>query len=399
MTLGAGITKTLLPKGFFASGLNCGVRKYRPDVGLLVSDVPAVAVAVYTQNTCAGEHIEYCKSLLPSEKIQALITNSGQANTAVGSIGAQDNLQMAQAVADGLKLKVSQVLTASTGVIGQRIDIEKVVAVVPHLIEAQSTTADTFATAIMTTDLVPKSATTVVKLSGGEVRITGVAKGSGMIHPNMATMLGYLLTDLKIEPSVAKTMLLEVTNTSFNMISVDGEPSTNDTVFLLANGKSEVELKNDQDYQIFEQALRDVATVLAKSIARDGEGATKLIEVRLKGAPTQEMADKWARSLTVSPLIKTAIHGRDPNWGRIVGRLGGEQVPAEAFKRMDLAVQKLHLIDQGQVQSLDLEELRNALKQDEVLIEVDLKLGEASTVAWGCDLSSKYVQINAEYTS
>ncbi|MCB0367127.1 MAG: bifunctional glutamate N-acetyltransferase/amino-acid acetyltransferase ArgJ [Bdellovibrionales bacterium] len=399
MTLGAGIIKTLLPKCFFASGLNCGVRKYRPDVGLLVSDVPAVAVAVYTQNTCAGEHIQYCKSLLPSEGIQALITNSGQANTAVGPVGAQDNLAMAQAVANGLNIGVDQVLTASTGVIGQRIDIEKVVNVVPHLIEAQSTTADTFATAIMTTDLVPKSATTVVQLSGGDVRITGVAKGSGMIHPNMATMLGYLLTDLKVETSVAKTMLSDVTNTSFNMISVDGEPSTNDTVFMLANGKSGVGLQNDEDYQVFLQALRDVATVLAKSIARDGEGATKLIEVRLKGAPTQELADKWARSLTVSPLIKTAIHGRDPNWGRIVGRLGGEQVPAEAFKKLDLAVQELHLINQGQIQNLDLEKLRNALKQDEILIEVDLKLGQAGTVAWGCDLSSKYVQINAEYTS
>lgn len=399
MTYGAGIAKTFLPKGFYASGFNCGVRRYRPDVGLLVSEVPAVGAGVFTQSTCLGEHVKYCKDLLPSENIRALITNSGQANTAVGAVGASDNLMMAKAVAEALGVSSEQVLTASTGVIGQRMEVEKITSVIPNLIAAQTDTAESFATAIMTTDLVPKTVTMTLKLKQGEVRLTGIAKGSGMIHPNMATMLGYVLTDVGLKPEVAHDMLVKAINPTFNMISVDGEPSTNDTVFLLANGRSGVVLQDEEDSILFLSALRDVCEVLAKSIARDGEGATKLIEVQLKGAPTLVEAQKWARSITVSPLIKTAIHGRDPNWGRIVGRLGAEGVPAEAFERMSLAIQAQQLIQKGDVLKSDLGELSAKLKTDEIIIEIDLGLGSFDAIAWGCDLSAKYVQINAEYTS
>lgn len=399
MTFGAGISKTFLPKGFFASAFNCGVRRYRPDVGLLFSEVPCAAAGVFTQSTCVGEHVKYCKELLPSENIQALITNSGQANTAVGPLGAKDNLLMAEAVAEALGLDSIQVLTASTGVIGQRMEIEKITSVIPNLVAGQSDTAESFATAIMTTDLVPKTVTTTLKLKQGEVRLTGIAKGSGMIHPNMATMLGYVLTDVKMNSKLAQDLLVKAVNPTFNMISVDGEPSTNDSVYLLANGQSGVSILDQEDEALFFETLRNVCEVLAKSIARDGEGATKLVEVRLKGAPSQELAVKWARSITVSPLIKTAIHGRDPNWGRIVGRLGSEGVPAEAFSKMSLSLQSQDLIKKGDVLTIDLNELSQKLKTDEILIELDLGLGAFEAVAWGCDLSAKYVQINAEYTS
>jgi glutamate N-acetyltransferase/amino-acid N-acetyltransferase len=306
---------------------------------------------------------------------------------------------MAEAVALALGLDARQVLTASTGVIGQRLDVEKIVAIVPALVDAQVNTAENFATAVMTTDLVPKTVTTTVKLKAGEVRVTGIAKGSGMIHPNMATMLGYLMTDLRLETDVAHEMLKQAVNPTFNMISVDGEPSPCDSVFLLANGRSGVGLQDDEDYRAFLKTLTEVSKALAKSIVKDGEGATKLIEVRLAGAPDQEKADAWARNLTVSPLIKTAVHGCDPNWGRIVSRLGSGGVPMEAFAKIDLTLQGEKLIVGGDVLSPDLALISQKLKQDEILIEIDLKLGKFKATAWGCDLSKMYVQINAEYTT
>lgn len=399
MTLGAGLNRTQLPKGFFSSGVNSGVRRYRPDVGLITSDLPATAAAVYTKNTCLGAHIAYCQSVLPSQNIRALITNSGQANTSVGEFGLPDNMEMVKAVAAAMNIQNDQVLTASTGVIGKRLDLEKILPAIPQLVDTQVDTAENFATAVMTTDLVPKTVTTTLKLSQGEIRITGIAKGSGMIHPNMATMLGYLLTDLKLDTGVAQEMLNQAVAPSFNMISVDGETSTNDTVYLMANGASRVALKNDQDYRLFQGALTEISILLAKSVVRDGEGATKVIEVNLTGAPDEALARRWARSLTVSPLIKTAIHGRDPNWGRISARLGAEGVPAEAFQKITLEMQGVSLLHFGKFQNPDLALLQSLLKKEEIAIKVDLGLGEGKATAWGCDLSRKYVEINAEYTT
>ena len=397
MTFGAGIARTIMPKGFFSSGLNSGVRRYRPDVGLITSETDATAAAVYTLNTCLGAHIAYCKEILPASNIRALITNSGQANTAVGSDGAVDNLKMAESVAQAMKVSTHQVLTASTGVIGKRLDLEKITAIIPQLVDTQVDTAESFATAIMTTDLIPKTVTTTVKLSEGEVRITGIAKGSGMIHPNMATMLGYILTDLALEPGVAQELLERAVQPSFNMISVDGETSTNDTVFLMANGQAKVKLASDADYKSFLKTLTEVAVVLAKSVVRDGEGATKVIEVELKGATDDVLARKWARSLTVSPLIKTAIHGCDPNWGRILARLGAEGVPAELLQKVSLSVQGIALMVQGKPQPVDLSAVSTLLKKEEIQVCIDLHAGPVAVTAWGCDMSRKYVDINAEY--
>ncbi len=399
MTLGPGLNRTPLPKGFLTSGVNCGVRRYRPDVGLILSSVPATAAGVYTQNLCAAAPVLYCRSVLPSKEVRALITNSGQANAATGDEGVEKNFLMAQAVASGLGCSVKEVLTASTGVIGQHLDIEKITASVPELIARATESAEAFALAILTTDLIPKSVSTTVRLSQGTVRITGICKGSGMIHPNMATMLGYLLTDVALSPEEAQSLLQFSVDESFNMISVDGDTSTNDSVFLLANGASGVNLKAESDRALFQSALLDVAQHLAKSIARDGEGATKLIEVLVENAPEKLLARRAARSITLSPLIKTAIHGEDPNWGRILARLGAEQVPLPCLEKLTLKIQGTKVFADGKPVVFDREKVREKLKKDTVRVQIDLASGLATATAWGCDLSKKYVDINAEYST
>jgi glutamate N-acetyltransferase/amino-acid N-acetyltransferase len=247
--------------------------------------------------------------------------------------------------------------------------------------------------------LVPKSVTTSVELSGGNVRITGIAKGSGMIHPNMATMLGYLLTDAEISPARAQTYLREAVDVSFNMISVDGDTSTNDSVFLLANGAAGVAVTSEDDELKFRAALNEIAIFLAQSIAVDGEGASKLIEVRVRGAQDLSTARRAARGVTISPLIKTAIHGEDPNWGRIVARLGAEQVSEESIMKMTLNLQNVLLFKEGQPVQFEREHVRGLLRKHKITVDIDLKSGPYEATAWGCDLSKKYVEINTEYTT
>lgn len=398
MAPGPGLHRTALPKGFFASGVNCGVRRYRPDLGLIFTENDSVVAGVFTLSEGRAAPVLYCQSLLPSNKIRAIVTNSGQANACTGPLGVTNNLKMAKAVASALKVAPEQVLTASTGVIGKHLEIEKIESAVPEMVDRANEVAESFALAILTTDLVPKSITTEVILSQGTVRITGICKGSGMIHPNMATMLGYLLTDVKITPKLAQTLLKESVDVSFNMISVDGDSSTNDGVFLMASGESGVELRTDSDIRTFKEALIDISQFLAKSIAADGEGATKLVEVEVKGAPTLELARVAARGVTLSPLVKTAMHGEDPNWGRIVARLGAEKVPAESLNKMNLRLQGVLLMKDGVPTEFDALGVRTQLKQNKIFIEIDLKSGNQSAIAWGCDLSKKYVDINTEYS-
>ncbi len=398
MTPGPGIARTFLPKGFLAGGINSGVRKYRPDLGVIVSDVDAVAAGVFTLNTCKAAPVLYSQGMLPSTHIRAIITNSGQANAATGPEGRERNWQMALATAKAVGCLPHQVLTASTGKIGEALDIEKIVPVIPEMVERAEDTAEPFAVSILTTDLVPKTATTEVQLSGGKVRITGICKGSGMIHPNMATMLGYLLTDAAIPVGVVQTLLTDAANVSFNMISVDGDMSTNDCVFMMANGASGVGLANDSDMAAFKSALNNLSILLAKSIARDGEGATKLIEVNLRGVADEKIARQAARGITLSPLIKSAIHGEDPNWGRILARLGAEGITAEALDRMALSIQGTKIFEKGAPVAFDRGEVRKQLKTATVVIDADFFSGSHQAQAWGCDLSKKYVEINTEYS-
>lgn len=398
MSPGPGLHHTPLPQGFFASGVNCGVRRYRPDLGLLYTERPCVAAGVFTINEAKAAPVRHSQALLPSANIRALVTNSGQANAATGRQGRVDNQRMVDAIAAELRVAADQVLTASTGVIGKVLEIEKIENAVPELVARAADTAGPFALAILTTDLVPKSVTTVVPLSGGPVRVTGICKGSGMIHPNMATMLGYLLTDARLTPAEADAYLRNATDVSFNMISVDGDCSTNDSCFLMASGATEIAPVTAEDRAVLGRAFTEVAQFLAKAIASDGEGATKLIEVALTGAPTLDLARRAARGVTLSPLVKTAMHGEDPNWGRILSRLGAEKVPEDCLANMSLRLQGELLFADGRALEFDREAVRALLKRNQVRIEIDLRSGTESAVAWGCDLSRKYVDINTEYT-
>lgn len=398
MTPGPGLQRTVLPKGFLASGVNCGVRRYRPDIGLLISEVDAVAAGVFTLNECKAAPVLYSQKLLPANNIRAIITNSGQANAATGGLGIENNFSMIKTAADALGVSPQQILVASTGVIGAHLAIDKINPAIPELVDRATDVAENFALAILTTDLVPKTVTTVVPLSKGDVRITGICKGSGMIHPNMATMLGYLLTDAKMDKHLCHTLLKDVTDLSFNMISVDGDSSTNDCVFMMANGESQVAIETDADLAAFKQALLQVSQFLAQSIAADGEGASKLIEVELVGSPSDSLAKQAARAVTTSPLIKTAMHGEDPNWGRILAKLGASMVPAACLNKMNLSLQGKLLFENGSPLSFDKDEVRALLKQTKIHVHIDLKSGDDHATAWGCDLSRKYVDINTEYS-
>jgi glutamate N-acetyltransferase / amino-acid N-acetyltransferase len=398
MTPGPGLNRTLLPKGFSAGAINSGVRRYRPDLGILISDIPAVAAGVFTLNQCKAAPVLFSQARVPADNIRAIITNSGQANAATGDIGIERNLMMVSAAAKNLGCDIDQVLVASTGVIGHQLDVDKILPAIPELIERAHETAESFASAIMTTDLVPKTVTNEIKLSGGLIRITGISKGSGMIHPNMATMLGYVITDAQISKDFAHVCLTTAVDMSFNMISVDGDSSTNDCCFLMANGASGVEVKSESDVKIFQNAVNEISIFLAKSIVADGEGATKLVEVEITGSDNKDIAKRAARGITLSPLIKTALHGEDPNWGRILARLGAEQVPADQLAKMSLSLQGVKIFENGQPLIFERSEVKALLKQSNIFVKIDLKSGSFKQIAWGCDLSKKYVEINTEYT-
>jgi glutamate N-acetyltransferase/amino-acid N-acetyltransferase len=401
MKLGPGIARTLLPKGFFASGVNSGVRKYRPDIGLIISDTDMVAAGVFTTNEAKAAPILWCQNLVPSKKIRAVLTNSGQANAATGALGIENNLKMVKACAEVIKCAPEQILVASTGVIGVQLSLDLLVKSLPELAARVTDTAENFANAILTTDLVPKTVSTTLELSAGTVTVTGIAKGSGMIHPNMATMLGYILTDAQIDEKLAHGFLKTAVDKSFNMVSVDGDTSTNDCAFLLANGASGVALSNPADCEIFQNTVTLICQELARAIARDGEGATKLIEVNIFNGQNTELSKKAARGLTMSPLFKCAIHGEDPNWGRILARLGAEGVPAASLNKMNLKLQGELIFQDGAPAVFDRDKLRSLLRSDTVLVDVDLKESSSAGVvkAWGCDFSKKYVEINAEYST
>lgn len=398
MIPGSGIFRTQLPSKFKAGGINCGVRLYRPDLGIIISEIPATAVAVYTQNRFRAAPIKHCEQCLPADNIKAIITNSGEANAATGTSGEQANWEMAKVLAKNLDCSPKQVLTASTGVIGKPLSLSKITAAIPELIQKTTDIAENFATAILTTDLVPKTVYKDILLSQGKVRITGICKGSGMIHPNMATMLAYFLTDLKLPATMGQKMLRDACAQSFNMISVDGETSTNDCAFLMANGASGVTLISPADKEIFYAALLDIAIILAKSIARDGEGASKLIEANVYGAINAIQARAIAKAIITSPLVKTALYGQSPNWGRIIARIGNENVSDEMLSNCEIAVQGFTLFKSGMpVSTVETELLKERLAKDHIIVNVRFTAGMEKATAWGCDLSEHYVKINAEY--
>lgn len=381
-----------------AAGINSGVRRYRPDLGIIVSESPAKAAGTFTKSSLQAAPVLYSQKLLPSDNIRAIVCNSGQANAATGQEGIENNLRFVQSTARNLNITPEQVLIASTGVIGVHLPLDILIPAIPQATKAFANTINSFALAIMTTDLVPKFFTKEVQLSTGKVVITGAAKGSGMIHPNMGTMLGFVLTDADVDTAYFNAEVKEAVDETFNMISVDGETSTNDSFFALANGASKAKVSSAADKKLFSSAFREVAKELAISIARDGEGASKLISVHVKNAPDLAIAREAARAITTSPLIKSAMHGEDPNWGRILARLGFAGVPAEIFAKLSLDLQQTRVFDNGSPLVFDRAKARQELHEDTVEVVIDLKSGTHSATAWGCDLTKRYVEINTEYS-
>lgn len=386
------------PKGFKSGGLHCGIRKNKPDLGWLTSDVPTDAFAVYTTNTFQAAPIKVTQNSLESDqKLQAVIVNSGIANACTGERGLKDAYQMREEMAKHLNLDPDQVAVASTGLIGEFLPIEKISSGISK-IDQNTKSLDTFERAILTTDTREKKIAVQFEIDGKLVTIGGAAKGSGMINPNMATMLGFITTDALVEPLSLENQLKQLTNQTFNMITVDGDTSTNDTVLVMANGQAENDTLSPSHsaWSVFTEALAIVFEFLAKEIARDGEGATKLIEVQVEGTQSGQEARTIAKSVIGSNLVKTAIHGADANWGRIITAIGYSGVPVNP-EEVDVKIGQAYVVKNGLPVTFDQDQMEQYLKQAEVSIYVKAGSSDHKAFGWGCDLSYEYVRINALY--
>jgi glutamate N-acetyltransferase / amino-acid N-acetyltransferase len=400
------------PRGYKAAGIAAGLKPSGlPDLALIVSEVEAIAAGVFTTSQVFAAPVQYCRTRLQGKhSASAILCNAGQANAATGDQGWADSLESAQLLGQALNISPESILLASTGVIGQRIKMDALRAGIPKLIEAASETGgDAAAGAIITTDLVAKSIALEAIFHDRPVRMGGIAKGSGMIHPNMATMLAFVTCDAAVSPSLWQQMLSRAADKSFNQITVDGDTSTNDTLIALANGQSRTPAITEMgpEAEKLEAMLTEVCQYLAKAIARDGEGATCLIEVQVTGTHDDKDARHIARTIAGSSLVKSAVFGRDPNWGRIAAAAGRAGIN---FAQQNLRIQlgDFLLMENGQPLPFDRPAASNYLKtaaagaylkEDTVLISVNVGNGAGFGTAWGCDLSYDYVKINAEYTT
>ncbi|HEY2420644.1 MAG TPA: bifunctional ornithine acetyltransferase/N-acetylglutamate synthase [Neobacillus sp.] len=388
-----------LPKGFKAGGLHCGIKKKRLDLGYIVSEAPATVAGVYTTNIFqAAPLIVTQESIAKEHKIQAILVNSGNANACTGEQGLSDAYEMQKGFATELGIEEHLVAVTSTGVIGELLPMDKINAGIKQILESEYEDEGNFKQAILTTDTCIKQIAVQIKIDGKMVCIGGTAKGSGMIHPNMATMLGFVTTDANIAHEDLLNALKDVTNETFNMITVDGDTSTNDMVLVMANGLAENEqlTKEHPDWDLFVNGLKVVSEALAKKIARDGEGATKLVEVQVDGAYSINAARAVGKSIISSNLVKTAIYGTDPNWGRIVTAIGYSGVPVEP-NGIQVSIGPFPVFANGLPCTFVEEEVKKYLESDDIKILVELNQGENSATAWGCDLTYDYVKINASY--
>jgi len=395
---------TLAP-GFRTAATACGLKKDGAlDLTLIVADAPCSAAGVFTTNRVKAAPVLYDREVLSQSagQMRAIIANAGCANACTGDEGKVNTRQMAALAAEVVGARADQVLVLSTGVIGRQLDMTKVASGIAQLAPATWTREANLASrASMTTDTKPKTASATGMIAGHLVTVAGMAKGAGMIHPGMATMLSIITTDAQVAPELLHTALKSVADMSFNRISVDGDMSTNDTVLLLASGVAGVTI-TDSELADFVALLRVVCVDLAKKIARDGEGATKLVEIRVTGAAHAQMAHRVADSIACSPLVKTAIHGNDPNWGRVVcaaGYSGAEIDPDTLTLDFGLGAEQIRLVAAGMPLVADLNAASNLLKREDVFITLDLGLGDAATTVWTCDFSKEYVEVNAHYTT
>ena len=390
-------------KGFTANGVHCGIRKNRTkkDLSLIFSEVKASAAAVYTTNLVKGAPLVVTKSHLSDGYAQAVICNSGNANTCNAN-GIEIAEEMSNLIASELNISSSDIVVASTGVIGQPLDITPIKNGIPSLVEGLGQNGDAAAEGIMTTDTVPKEVAVSFEIDGVECKIGGIAKGSGMIHPNMATMLVFITTDCAISPEMLQKALSSDIADTFNMVSVDGDTSTNDMVCVLANGmagNTEID-NNDEKFETFMKALNTVTVHLCRMIAGDGEGATKLLECSVIGAKDKEIAKIVAKSVICSSLTKAAMFGADANWGRVLCAIGYSGADVDVNK-IDVSFisnkGEIPVCKNGAGIDFSEEKAKEILLEKEITISVNLNDGECSSTAWGCDLTYEYVKINGDY--
>ncbi len=399
-------------RGFRAGTAACGIKAFtagataipsgqKDDLCVIHSIHPCDAGGVFTTNKVKSATVVIDQLHLQRNRVQAVTINSGNANACTGAQGFRDALLMAKLSADRLDLDPDQVLVSSTGVIGRYLPMDAVKAgIAEACAHLDPGTGEAAARAIMTTDTVPKTAQLELNVGGATVRVGGMSKGSGMIHPNLATMLAYITTDAAVEPGLMARLVKPVADRSFNQVTVDGDSSTNDTFLILANGAAANDpiAAGTPEAKALEEALLEVARRLARAIARDGEGATKLITVKVVDAASEDDARMHARAVAKSSLVKAAVHGGDPNWGRIVCALGYSGAEL-ALDRLHLTIGGLVVFERGSGVAVDLAAVRKAFEQPEIEIVATLGLGEGKAEAWGCDLSEEYVRINAEYTT
>lgn len=390
------------PAGFLAGAAHAGVKytdESRLDIGILFSERPCAAAGTFTRSTVPGAPVVVSREHLRDSSARAIIANSGIANVAMGAPGVQNAREMAALAADRLNIATAEVLVASTGVIGWPLPMERVRSGIKR-IQLRQDGGIELARAIMTTDTRPKHAAVEFEVSGRTYRVGGITKGSGMIHPDMGTLFGFLTTDAPIDAALIGPLLRAVVDDTFNMVSVDGDTSTSDTVILMANGAGggDTIMPGTAAASIVQDAVFAVARTLARAIAADGEGASKLIEVRITGAGSVDEARRAARTITVSPLMKAAVYGNDFNWGRVMMAIGRSGAAID-LTRAEVQIGGVVAYTRGGGVPVTDADGRAALAGPEVTISADLGAGEASAIAWGCDLTEEYVRINAEYTT
>jgi glutamate N-acetyltransferase/amino-acid N-acetyltransferase len=393
-----------VPAGFTFAAAHCGLKRSRLDLGILISEEPAAAAAVFTGNLVAAapvitsrEHIKKSR-----QQMRGLIVNSGNANCCTRVDGYPASIATATHLARQLLSDPSQFVVCSTGVIGPPLRVEKIIAAIPQLVQSRSAEAgafEEFARAIMTTDTRPKWAAASCFLDGKKVRLLGCAKGSGMIQPNMATMLGFVATDANISAELLDRALRSAVNSTFNSITVDGDTSTNDTVAIFANGQSgarRIASASSADYKTFCAALERICMSLALAIVEDGEGAQRVIEIEVRGAPSDRAADQIARTIANSPLVKTAFAGADPNWGRILAAAGRSGVKFD-WQRANIWIAGIAVCRRGREHNFDERAVHQKMLARHIPVRLDLHSGKGAARVWTCDLTQEYVHINASY--
>jgi len=387
--------------GFKAAGIAAGLKKKgKKDLGLMVSEIPATVAGVFTRNRVKAAPVILDRRRIKTGVCQAIIVNSGNANCCTGEQGIRDAETMANLAASELGISEDLVLVASTGVIGESLPIEKIDAAIPTLVDSlKSEGIPDLARSIMTTDTVPKMLSAHGVVNGKTFTVTGVAKGAGMIRPDMATMLCFVCTDVKISSEILKEILVKAVNRSFNRITIDGDTSTNDTVLVMANGLSGAVIQSPAQKDIFQKILDETFLDLAKQLVRDGEGVTKLVEIMVRNALSDSDAQKVVDTVAHSPLVKTAFFGEDANWGRIAGAVGRAGVQIDPYK-IDVYFDDVQMVKAGMGQGKTVEaEATKVLKRPEFTVTIDLNSGSGSGSILTCDFSVDYIRINADYRS